>query len=1346
VDINNDGLPDIIRSYSFFGVPTYIGDGVPSPEELHNVNEIWLNTGSYWIKMQNAPQVPAIASVSVENGGLYVGREIINEMFDQDGDGAVDIGNTKTNAPRQDLLKHIMLPTGGFVDAVITPTTQQLTANNLNNPKLAIPVWTVTQLTQNDGSGNVQTSNYTYKDGKMWIGSINDRKFAGFGLITHADSAGNATETSYHTDNYYEIGKPYKTEQKNSSNTVYAATINAYSDADLDSGSKFVKLAQTVTQTFDGDSTHKDKIESYTYDDTNGNLLSKVENNEFTTNYSYATNNGISLPSDEVVTDSTGTKVKETRYYYDNLPLGQVTLGNLTKQEAWKSGTTFVSTQKTYNSFGLVTSDTDPRGRITSYIYDSNNLYPSSVTNPLSQVTQYTYDYASGKVTQQTDPNNLVSTYTYDGLGRPLSEQVGGNLKTTYVYTDTPNQVNIKQTGYLDTSNNVDSYTYFDGLGRKIQEKQEAENGFIVKDTSYNNLGLVDKESLPYLSISSVPGYTSYTYDPVGRILTSTNAVGTTINTYNDWELTVTDPNGKTKDLFKDAYGNLVEVDEHNQGNTYATHYTYNYLGNLTNITDALGNIRNFTYDGLGRRLTAQDLHASTDASFGTWNYTYDDSGNLVKTVDPKAQTVNYTYDSLNRELTQNFTGKAGVEQTYVYDTCANGIGRVCTITTPEILESKGYNALGQMIENDKTISTVNYPTAYTYDLQGNILAITNPDTSQVKYNYNPAGLLESVDGVVTNFDYSPTGQIAKIEYANGVVSTNTYDAAKVYRLAQKISVLGSQHLQDLSYTYDPNGNITKLVDASNTNTAKTVDYVYDDLNRLLSATSSGTPAYSKSYTYDAIGNILTGDPGTYTYAGTGFANPHAVTSIGSTNYTYDNNGNVLTQGTKTFAWDYLNRLLTTKTSSSTYDASGERITYTTGGKTTTYPTQYYNIDASGKATKHVFGNGLLLATLTGASAPTNPDCTPPSTGDWVISTSCTFTGSATSQGSVIINAGQKLTLASNSKLFLDFKHFKLLVKKTGGILIKKGAALKQGTGSSSSGSAFVLSDNLSSSSVITDSTGNILELTDYLPFGGLNLDEQYGFNEQRKYIGEEYDTDSGLNYLNARYYDSNKGQFVSEDPQFWNFDQAWLLDPQNQNSYSYANNNPIIHSDPSGLKLIDIYVNVFGLDYGVKIERGVGWQVYHNTTLDLKLGGDVKKVPGGFSTEVNLSVAEEGANIKVGYGDGKLDQTQKQGDTFSKVEGSAALGLGQYISTEGKENPSNPLNPLDSKTTRGWTYGLGISGSQTTTQVSDVHYFSSQKSTTTTKPENKSTTPGIGALISTLHSYLVKTYQWSTR
>src|SRR6266851_4604640 len=53
---------------------------------------------------------------------------------------------------------------------------------------------------------------------------------------------------------------------------------------------------------------------------------------------------------------------------------------------------------------------------------------------------------------------------------------------------------------------------------------------------------------------------------------------------------------------------------------------------------------------------------------------------------------------------------------------------------------------------------------------------------------------------------------------------------------------------------------------------------------------------------------------------------------------------------------------------------------------------------------------------------------------------------------------------------------------------------------------------------------------------------------------------------LQARYYDGSKGEFLSEDPVFLGDPkQQVLTDPQSLNSYSYANDNPISKSDPTG-------------------------------------------------------------------------------------------------------------------------------------------------------------------------------------
>ena len=54
---------------------------------------------------------------------------------------------------------------------------------------------------------------------------------------------------------------------------------------------------------------------------------------------------------------------------------------------------------------------------------------------------------------------------------------------------------------------------------------------------------------------------------------------------------------------------------------------------------------------------------------------------------------------------------------------------------------------------------------------------------------------------------------------------------------------------------------------------------------------------------------IVPRDVGSYPYAETGYANPHAVTSVGGTTYTYDNHGNVTAIGSLHYTWDWQNRL-----------------------------------------------------------------------------------------------------------------------------------------------------------------------------------------------------------------------------------------------------------------------------------------------------------------------------------------------------------------------------------------------------------------------------------------------------
>jgi RHS repeat-associated protein len=122
----------------------------------------------------------------------------------------------------------------------------------------------------------------------------------------------------------------------------------------------------------------------------------------------------------------------------------------------------------------------------------------------------------------------------------------------------------------------------------------------------------------------------------------------------------------------------------------------------------------------------------------------------------------------------------------------------------------------------------------------------------------------------------------------------------------------------------------------------------------------------------------------------------------------------------------------------------------------------------------------------------------------------------------------------------------------------------------------YIHPDHLGSTNVVTNASGTVEETTDYYPYGATRIDT--GSNVvSRKYI-DQFSDQSGLLYLQARYQDPQRGQFLSQDPTFLALgnpsqlrqlsqqdQQTFLSDPQQMNSYSYGRDNPITKKDPSG-------------------------------------------------------------------------------------------------------------------------------------------------------------------------------------
>jgi RHS repeat-associated protein len=988
-DMNGDGLVD-------YYVPN-IYTNVYSAPTMDNEYGVYINNGNGTWTKNLAWDIPKYGTGTTK---YTMGKRGV--LQDINGDGLSDYFvpmsfSTVYSAPNLDNEHGIYINNGnGFANlSKITSPTQGETnityttarIQDVSN-KVPFTLDVINAITTNDKEGNLATTTYGYRNASYYYNTPYDKKFAGFGTVIKTNPDGSVVTTKYHqangqqgnepSDSYAKIGKAYEQTLTQSGDT-YTKTRTNYVETPRGTNAQSINVSSELTRTYDGGaSSIVDTAMGYSYD-SYGNILTETQygvvngsddgsfsdngSDKRTTTSTYindTVNYIVGLPTSQTLTDANGTKAAETIYTYNPQ-------GNLLNRSSWIAGNNYQDTSYTYNPQGNMTSETDALLNTTSYAYNSTNLYPTSSTNALGQTTQYGYDLSSGKPTSVTDPSGKQTLYDYDGLDRLIEVKesiANGSPETTkklsYITTSYPNSV--KETQYQSATQTQDSYTYLDGFGKTIQTKSETNNGWRTLDTKYNAMGQVQKQSLPYRTSSSTRSnptsnndlMTTFSYDPLGRVLTSTNAKGTTETSYQGFQTNLTDAEGNQKYLETDAFGNLTGVTEMNNGDSYDTTYRYNAQNLLTNITDAEGNIRGISYDGLGRRTTLQDLHALGDASFGTWTFNYNDL-NLVSQSDPKGTTTTYTYDPLNRVTTENNSGTAGTDITYTYDSCTNGTGKLCSSATPAITTSYTYFKQGPVSIKAKTIDGTTYTFAYEYNRKGDLTKTTYPNASWVATSYTKDTLPSQVSlngNIIATASYAIHGRPDTYTSSNGMVTTFTYDPTELYELVTKRTEDSEGFVfQDLAYTYDSVGNITSISDTSGTDTSKEQTFTYDDLYRLTGTSITNTAATttsSESYTYSPIGNILsfTGTP--YSYTNSGYANPHAVTNIGTTPYSYDNNGNLVSDGVWTHTWDYRNRLVSSQngstTSTYTYDTDNQRVKHIEGSTTTLSPDTNYEI------------------------------------------------------------------------------------------------------------------------------------------------------------------------------------------------------------------------------------------------------------------------------------------------------------------------------------------------------------------------------------------------------------------
>ena len=131
---------------------------------------------------------------------------------------------------------------------------------------------------------------------------------------------------------------------------------------------------------------------------------------------------------------------------------------------------------------------------------------------------------------------------------------------------------------------------------------------------------------------------------------------------------------------------------------------------------------------------------------------------------------------------------------------------------------------------------------------------------------------------------------------------------------------------------------------------------------------------------------------------------------------------------------------------------------------------------------------------------------------------------------------------------------------------------------------SYLTNDHLGSPRVITDASGKVIARHDYSAFGDETLTVQrtdtLGYKPdtiRQDYTGYQKDDESGLEYAQARYYNTSHGRFTSVDPLTAS---ASIKNPQTFNRYSYVLNSPYKFTDPLGLLPAQKYKSSNGTDF----------------------------------------------------------------------------------------------------------------------------------------------------------------------
>ncbi|WP_422125638.1 polymorphic toxin-type HINT domain-containing protein [Streptomyces caatingaensis] len=847
-----------------------------------------------------------------------------------------------------------------------------------------------------------------------------------------------------------------------------------------------------------------------------------------------------------------------------------------------------------------VTKRTD--GRTTTTAYSPGTGFPDTVTTTAPPAkagdpstawsSTATLDPLRGQPLSKTDANDRRTDFDYDALGRSTKvwlpnkpKAAGGAPSLEFAYFITEGKPTAVATRTLnDNYGQLTSYTLYDGLLRPRQTQAPGpDGGRLLTDTFYDERGLTTKAFATYYALGApatslfapddalkVESQTWTAYDGLGRAtetkqIAGNSDAGTVLSTtrtiYGGDRTTVIPPVGSTATTTViDARGQTTELRQLHERSADAdadiTRYTYGPTGKLTKFTDPAGNSWSYSYDQLGRQISSDDPDkgASTSA--------YDDRGQLISVTNSRKSknTLYYGYDNLGRKTELHEGSANGTKLAeWRYDTVNRGKGQLASATRFE-----NGNAYTNLVDEYDSLYRVTRSRFEIPSSEGALAGEYYFDTT-----YNPSGSIQSMglpkagslsgDSVVYTYDkllrptevigsgglkasvtsYSLTGKPLQAKLTGGgkfTQITNGYEWG-TQRLANTRVDRENAPTVDkaATYTYDETGNVRAVSDAASGG-MDTQCFTYDYLSRVTDEWTQSTPScssapdgkliggpapYWNSYTYDKTGNRLTetrhdvgGDSAkdtkrTYSYPPAGGPQPHTLTAVNTTAPTG------------------------TAKDSYTYDPTGNTATRTIGGDK-----QSLDWDAEGHLAKAVQFKDDKAANSASYLYDAN--------GQRLIGRTDTET--------TLYLGSTEITLAKGSKT----------PKATRYLDLGNGVQAVQSDDSSGS---FVVADHVGTGQLAIDGKAASATHRRTTPFGTPRGEQPKNWPGTKGFVGGTNDTATGLTHLGAREYDPGIGRFISVDP------LMALGDPQQNQGYTYAHNNPATLSDPSGLAPADCWL-----------------------------------------------------------------------------------------------------------------------------------------------------------------------------